>query len=313
MKALHSIKIASKKSGLSPHLIRAWEKRYDAVVPERTETNRRVYSDEDIERLKLLRRVTEAGEHIGNVAELSNDDLSRLLASLSSVNISDKEDIIAAGDSIETPEDFINGCLKYVERYELAELEMKLLRASVVFSQRVFIEEVMAPFLKRIGEKWHDGSLRIAHEHLAASAARTILGGMLSTYEKDESAPGLISTTPAGTLHEIGALMVAVTAASEGWRSFYFGANMPAMDIASAAISNNAKVIALSIIYPPDDPNIARQMERLSAAVNGQIEILVGGDSAGGYKSTIEKVNAIHLRDLGQLREALSSIRSKGI
>ena len=57
----HSIKIVAQRTGLSSHVIRVWERRYDAVSPRRTETNRRLYSDGDIERLKLLGEATEIG------------------------------------------------------------------------------------------------------------------------------------------------------------------------------------------------------------------------------------------------------------
>ena len=64
----HSIKVAARRCGLSTHVIRVWEKRYDAVSPDRTDTNRRLYSEQEIERLKLLRAATLSGHSIGNVA-----------------------------------------------------------------------------------------------------------------------------------------------------------------------------------------------------------------------------------------------------
>ena len=65
MAEMHPIKVVSRRTGLTPHVIRAWEKRYHAVTPKRTRTNRRVYTDEDVERLLLLRRATLAGRSIG--------------------------------------------------------------------------------------------------------------------------------------------------------------------------------------------------------------------------------------------------------
>src|SRR5690349_231555 len=76
--AHHSIKTAARLSGLSPHLIRMWEKRYQAVSPDRSGTNRRVYSDDEVERLRLLREVTSAGHTIGNVATLPTARLKKL-------------------------------------------------------------------------------------------------------------------------------------------------------------------------------------------------------------------------------------------
>ena len=78
--AHHSIKTASRMTGLSAHLIRIWEKRYGAVAPKRTATNRRLYSDDEIERLNLLRLATAAGHSIGNIAKLPLARLKSLVA-----------------------------------------------------------------------------------------------------------------------------------------------------------------------------------------------------------------------------------------
>ena len=76
----HSIQVVSRLSGLSPHVIRVWEKRYGAVTPVRTGTNRRLYSEEEIQRLRLLSRATAAGHRIGVIAHLGIRDLERLVA-----------------------------------------------------------------------------------------------------------------------------------------------------------------------------------------------------------------------------------------
>ncbi len=76
----YPIKVVSQMTGLSVHVIRAWEKRYNVVEPERTNTNRRLYSEEDIEKLKLLNNVLHEGHSIGGVANLSLNELKNLLS-----------------------------------------------------------------------------------------------------------------------------------------------------------------------------------------------------------------------------------------
>src|SRR6059058_1635279 len=78
--ARHAIKSVVRRTGLSAHVIRIWEKRYQAVQPERTGTNRRLYSDEQIERLNLLRAITRAGHSIGPIAKLPIEKLRKLAA-----------------------------------------------------------------------------------------------------------------------------------------------------------------------------------------------------------------------------------------
>ena len=81
-----AIKVVARRTGLSAHVIRIWEKRYGAVEPERTDTNRRLYSREQIERLALLRELTQAGQSIGHVAKLPTPKLRQLAAELVGAN-----------------------------------------------------------------------------------------------------------------------------------------------------------------------------------------------------------------------------------
>jgi len=67
---IYTIRYVSIRTGLKPHVLRAWEKRYDAVCPRRNETNRRLYSNSDIRRLQLLRRAVQSGHSISQVAAL---------------------------------------------------------------------------------------------------------------------------------------------------------------------------------------------------------------------------------------------------
>lgn len=76
--AYQAIKAVAQRTGLSAHVIRLWEKRYGAVIPERTNTNRRLYSDEQIERISRLRDITQNGHSIGNVAKLPTEKLREL-------------------------------------------------------------------------------------------------------------------------------------------------------------------------------------------------------------------------------------------
>ena len=75
----HPIKVVARRTGLTPDVLRVWEKRYRAVSPTRLDTGRRLYSDADVERLLLLRRATLAGRRIGQVAKMPNAELEPLV------------------------------------------------------------------------------------------------------------------------------------------------------------------------------------------------------------------------------------------
>ncbi len=106
--------------------------------------------------------------------------------------------------------------------------------------------------------------------------------------------------------------MAAVTAASEGWNVIYLGASLPVEDIAYAAIVSDARVIALSIVYPGDDPQLPDQLKRLRTALPNGVALVAGGAAAAHYEHALEKLGASIAADLAQFRLALGQLRSRG-
>jgi DNA-binding transcriptional MerR regulator/methylmalonyl-CoA mutase cobalamin-binding subunit len=292
------------RTGLSPHLIRIWEKRYQAVVPYRSNTNRRLYSDEDIERLTLLRRATQSGEAISQIAVLSTDELRGLVAKSSPAIQSDNNDT-----DFSSAEYHLKLCLDAVKNLDSVNLESRLLGASVALGQQVLLNNVLHPLLEKTGEFWSNGELQVVHEHLASAIVRSLLGSMVVTSRISDTAPLLLVTTLRGQLHEFGALMAAVTAVSEGWRAIYLGPNLPAEDIASAALHQKARAIALSVIYPADDPVAQIELRKLGKLINQDITLIVGGRAASGYHNVIKEIGAVNVTDLTDFKEKLSKLR----
>jgi MerR family transcriptional regulator, light-induced transcriptional regulator len=299
----HPIGVVSRRTGLKPDLIRAWERRYGAVAPGRTDTRRRFYSDADIARLALLKRVVDSGRSIGQVANLSNEELESLVEP-------GKQEVT----TIQAPGEDIAGlylelCLSAARRLEVGELELHLQRASVALSRTTLLDQLLVPLLHRIGELWHQGELRPTHEHVASAVVRSFLGGMYHAYDTPASAPHLIATTPPRQRHELGALMVAAVAAGEGWRATYLGPDLPAEEIAAAATEKGAQAVALSLIYPPDDPRLADDLRRLRRLLGPSTVLLAGGRSCSAYGAVLDEIGAIRVPDLATLRRELDRLR----
>jgi len=307
MELKHQIKIVARRTGLSPHLIRMWERRYQAVSPERTDTGRRLYSDEDIERLVLLHQATLAGESIGQIARLPREDLARMVAATSDMR--PKGEFLPAVDE-EQAGYHLNQCLEMVKNLDSTNLEARLLRASVALGQQVFLEKVLLPLLSKTGDMWSLGSIKVAHEHLASAVVRSLLGSMYVTMHPESGGPLILTTTPSGQLHEFGALMVSVIASSIGWRTLYLGPNLPAEDIAAAVAQRQADAVALSIVYPPDDPRLAIELKKLSRFVGGKTRLLIGGRSASAYGNIVEEINGLLVTDFSDLKTKLNEIRT---
>ncbi len=300
---IHPIQIAAARSGLSPHVIRVWERRYGAIKPKRGHAQRRLYSDTEIERLALLREATAAGHPISTIAQLNATELDGLLAKSHTAKRAAVSRAMDAGTS------FRGEALEAVKRLDATALDQSLQRGLVALGHQGFLQVVVAPLADEIGVHWREGSITAAHEHFFVGAAKAFLGRASKQFAPEAGTPELISCTPIGQLHELGAFMVAVAATHLGWRVAYLGASLPAAEIAGAAQQNNAAAVALSIIYPEDDPNLPEELLALRRYLPKETRIVAGGRAAPAYGETLARIGAIVVDTLGECSQALDRLR----
>jgi MerR family transcriptional regulator, light-induced transcriptional regulator len=301
----YPIRVAAQKAGVSPFVIRSWERRYQAVIPRRSMTNRRMYSDGDVRRLRLLYTAVRAGYRIGHIANLNDDELEQIVGSVSLEAL-----VPGTGLSSSSPGDLLHGCLDAVARMDQVGLEERLGSAQVNLSLLVLLEEVVTPSLVAAGENWHAEKWGVSQEHMLSATVR----GMLQRARKDITAPprapSIVVTTPARQQHEIGALMVSLVAAAEGWHPTYLGPDMPAHDIVHAVLETKAHALALSVIHPCDDPGFARELDILREYLPARVPILVGGSGAYVYRDTLSQPGVRRLTSLSEFRAELAAMRS---
>jgi DNA-binding transcriptional MerR regulator/methylmalonyl-CoA mutase cobalamin-binding subunit len=304
--SLHAINAVVRRTGLSVHVIRVWEKRYGAVQPTRTPSNRRLYSDDQVERLMLLREITQAGQSIGYVAKLPTEQLKQLAASAFA---SDTTSNHALTPSQASPSFLENG-LAAVKALDARALEHALKQAETALGTQGMLLRVAAPLAQTIGNLWRDGTITAAHEHFASAVLRTHLALAVRSFATSANEPVIIVATPAGQLHELGALLVGALAANLGWHVTYLGASLPAPEIAGAALQNHARAVALSLVYPEDDARLEGELTRLRELLPPEIKMIVGGRAMRAYKGTLEKIGALQATDLTHLCLALDELRT---
>lgn len=303
----HPIQVVARRTGLTADVIRIWERRYGAVSPQRTATGRRLYSDGDVRRLQLLREATEGGRRIGDVAQLPLDELDALVSADRQASVPTARGSLQRGGSAGR---LLQLCLDAVDRMDAEALERTLDGAAVTLTLPVLLETLVTPLLRTIGDRWHAGTLRVGQEHLAASVVRSFLGRLSRTSNMDGAGPTLVVTTPVGQNHELGALMAAITAGSEGWHVVHLNPNTPADEIAAAALATDARAVALSMVYPPDDPRISEELRALRRHLPAEQTLLVGGSASDAYADILQEVGAVRLETLTDLRTCLQSLRA---
>jgi len=303
MEAHYPIKAISLTTGLSQHVIRVWEKRYKAVEPVRTVTNRRVYTERDLAKFQLLKKATEAGHSIGQVACLSVEQLKKLVSEPSPF-LNTTEDMLER-----TPEkliaNYLQAAIAAVKDMNGNKLTVILKQADINLSRMTFMEQVIVPMMIKIGEMWRGGSLKVAEEHIASAIVCSYLGDFRDIQPTDPNAPNIIVATPSGHLHEIGAKIVAATAAAEGWHVTYLGPNVPADDIAAVVYKHHSKAVALSFAYPHDDPRVHGELKKLKNLIPKTLAIFAGGSGANSYAQTLDDIDAIHLNNMLNFRHYL--------
>ena len=288
-----------KRTGLTADLLRAWERRYSVVQPQRSAGGQRLYSEDDIVRLGLLKRATAAGHSIGEIARL---DAAALEALVEPAVRSGTGPTDAAIDSI------VDSALAATERLDAPGVEAALKRGLLALGGTALIEQVVARFLTRVGERWHAGTLSPAHEHLASAAVRRVIGWTTDAYSVGPRAPRLLVATPAQEHHEFGALLVAAAAVEEGWNVIYLGPNLPAADIAAAATQVGARAVALSSVYANGGSGL-EGIHETASALPRDIPLLVGGAAAEAHAESLGSTVRL-LPDIAALRRVLRSLRA---
>lgn len=301
----HPVRITAYKSGVNPHVLRAWERRYGVVTPARSEGGQRLYSDSDIERLRILHRLTEQGHGIGQLARLPLEELERLDREEEASFETPRSETVSSEEASK----FRSGAFKAAQSLDAVELQAVLERAAVSLGVPVFLDQVAAPSIREIGHGWREGTLTIGQEHLATTVFRRVLGWILETFDVSPPAARLLVATPAGQLHELGALLVAASAAIEGWDVVYVGADLPASEILRSARQAGAAAVALSIVRPTEDPALVEDLKTIRRGLGDDVPFFLGGAAVAQQPERFMAIGASLIDSLSEFRSELKRLQ----
>jgi DNA-binding transcriptional MerR regulator/methylmalonyl-CoA mutase cobalamin-binding subunit len=296
--SVHSVKSAAQLTGLTPALLRAWERRYRAVAPRRDANGRRVYSDGDIARLSLLGKAVSLGHPIHRAAHLSLNELERIAAEAR------EDDLERLAPRI------VQRVLDAIAAYRPDRCDEALALALATLSPGDAVRHVLSPLLHEVGERWHRGALSAAQEHLFSASVERLLMTTIHTYMKAPLGRRILFGTPSGERHALGSLEAAFLAASRGLRCFYLGPDLPATELAEAARRLDVAVVALSVVTPANRDLYCHQIQQLSALVPAGTAIWIGGNTDDIFTNGSFPANCSVISDLDDYLLRLDILRA---
>lgn len=297
----YPIRAVSRMTGLSLDTLRAWERRYGAVVPTRGRRGRE-YSDANIARLRALGTLVGRGYSIGAIATLQDAELAGLLEAVGSdpaarTHESGQPGLAPAPSTVD-----LAPLVGALDRFDLRSLETALNRHAVLLPAADLVFAVILPLLREVGARWESGLLRPSQEHLVSAVVRSVLGGLLRTSATSAGSPTMLFATPAGERHELGLLCAALLAASAACRVLYLGPDLPASEIGHAAHRASAEIVVLAVTTR-DVVNL----DELNGLAHhlAPFEVWVGGPQAGTLLGFL-RTRALHIDSLAVVGRAIA-------
>lgn len=302
-----NIQLAAQLSGLSTHTIRAWEKRYQALTPTRSDNGRRVYNAQEIDRLIMLSRLTQMGMNIGQIAQLSDEELRISFEKINQKTESIGTDVKKNYDinMLETK----SKLLKAVEKYEVDVISQLLSEAKIALPPKLFALEILEPLINEVKLRRDLASFKDAQAQALFALAKFHAGNIIySHFEKGlQSNFKIVLTSVEKEHHSFPLLMSALLCCHHKKHFYYLNSNLPGPSIIDAVKAIDAHLLILSVpVYSHSDEEIISILDEVINQLSHKVKIWLLGEfdhrelSLGRWKNTIKIKNP---RDLD---EALS-------
>jgi DNA-binding transcriptional MerR regulator/methylmalonyl-CoA mutase cobalamin-binding subunit len=245
---VYTIKTVVQITGITPATLRAWERRYNVLSPGRSDGGYRLYSEHDIVTLLWLKGQVEAGVTISRAVALleryhnggEQPELAIPLAALRGPIPSTPVNAVRSREAI--TEELLAALLAFGE----ADAEILLNEAFALYPVEVVAEEIVAPALVQIGERWHRGDASIVQEHFATAFLRRRLTALFHAYDQPGSGPLAVTGSAPSEWHDIGILLVSLALRRAGWRVIYLGQNVPADHLAHEIARLRPELVCIS-------------------------------------------------------------------
>lgn len=231
-----SIAMVERDTGLSKDTLRVWERRYGFPQPLRDSNGERVYPADQMEKLRVIRRLMDSGMRPGKVVA---EPLAALNARLKALPDRAQRKAAAAAPAVAE-------ALRLLKSHQVSELRRMLTHTLVQLGLQRFVVEVVAPLNESVGNAWIDGGIQIFEEHLYAEQIQQLLRQAIGALTQNDQGPRVLLTTLPGEQHKLGLLMAEACLAAEGAHCMSLGVETPLLEIVQAARAHRVDIVGLS-------------------------------------------------------------------
>ena len=239
----------STRTGVSPELLRAWERRYALLRPERSAGGFRLYSPDDESRVRRMLGHIDAGLAAAEAARLAIGDAGQPASE--------------AGHAL-APEQQAAELADALERFDDDGAQAVLDRLFSSYGLDTVMAQVVLPYLQDLGARWHDGTVSVAQEHFASNLLRSRLLHLGRGWDAGFG-PRALLACPEGDLHDIALICFGLALHRRGWRITFLGANTPGSTLSSAAQRVRPDAVVVSASRPGPIEAIADALRDVAA------------------------------------------------
>ena len=292
---LVDIATVERETGIGKDALRVWEKRYGFPLPTRDERDVRLYTQAQIEQLRLIKRLISNGLRPSKVVGLSVDDLNAMLPSASST------DAPIASELLEL--------LELIKAHKSLELRLSLSRILMKQGLSDFLSKTIDPLNKLVGEAWMAGDLRIFEEHLYSDQIVRILRNVISTMSDPSAAPRILLTTLPGEEHSLGLQMAEAMLCLSGASCAMLGTQTPVQEIVAASAAHRSDIVVLSFSEAFSSAQLKVVLPQVRLALADTVELWIGGGGVARQRNAIAGVQL--MGDLSDLTAAVDVWRKQ--
>ena len=255
----------SKRAGVTPELLRAWERRYGLLRPARSAGGLRLYSPADVERVALMQQHLAEGMAAAEAAALAvRDAVDEEAARTALRPAAIRDELATALDAFDEPR-------------AQAILDRLLALATV----ETLLAEVVVPYLQELGDRWKRGDASVAQEHFASSVLRGRLLGLARGWGLGLGPVAVLACLP-GEQHDLGLIAFGLALRSQGWRIVYLGPDSPLDTVADVSHQLEPSLVVLNAVSRERVRPVLPQLRALAR----RHKLALGGAAA---EDTLEK------------------------